>query len=358
MRGHLKLPPGRLVLGLLLATAALASVRPALAADRAERQSRVQQELERTEEQIRFVAERAKGADVPRVAQLLRSAREIQERARQTFARVQPDMSLAAADTYFRQTLTLTLKARDLAHRAARDLREDLSQQENARRLLDRVQQRLEQLRDGRGLDNERVAQAAELIDRARLQWRDGRFEQALRLAQNAQALLDALGDEGRGAGARERFQRQVERTRQMLERARERAGDDERARRALTQAQTHLRQAVQAAEEGRSRAAIRRLEEAQRLLERILGADRGDAGLDAERVRIALERLDANLQRVRDRVGSDAPREVERLLTKAQDERDRASRALRDGDLEGAVRHVRVATDLLARLQRRGRGN
>ena len=92
-----------------------------------ERKGRVEQELEKTDRQMEFVADRAVGADLPRARKLFEEAKELQGRAWNVFRRVGGDTSAADAEANFRQSLTLTLRARDLVHRAVQQLREDLS---------------------------------------------------------------------------------------------------------------------------------------------------------------------------------------------------------------------------------------
>jgi hypothetical protein len=144
---------------------------------------------------------------------------------------------------------------------------------------------------------------------------------------------------------------------RDQLERAREAAAGDPVAERAVAQAENRLRQAVRAAENDRPRLAEQHLQDVRRLLDRVMRRESGPQ-IEAPQVERALERLDANLARIHDRVGGNPPRELARLVTKAEEARDRARRELGAGNLEGAVQQVRAATDLLARIQRMlGRG-
>lgn len=315
-----------------------------------ERKGRVEQELEKTDRQMEFVADRAVGADLPRARKLFEEAKGLQSRAWSVFRRVGGDTSAADAEANFRQSLTLTLRARDLVHRAAQQLREDLSFEENARRTLERLRDRISRVEDSQASS---VSQARQLMEQAEKHFRDGRFEQALRLAQNASSLLE-------GAGSGENVTDLgglLERMRDRLERAREAAAGDPVAERAVAQAANRLRQAVRAAENDRPRLAEQHLQDVRRLLDRVMRRESGPQ-IEATQVERALERLDANLARIHDRVGGNPPRELARLVTKAEEARDRARRELGAGNLEGAVQQVRAATDLLARIQRMlGRG-
>jgi hypothetical protein len=240
--------------------------------------------------------------------------------------------------------------------RAARQLREDLSHEENARRTVERVRLQHEHL-----LSNDEArrsplwAQATQLLEQARLQWRENNFEQALRLAQNASNVLTMLEERSGGVADGERVGIELRRTEEQLQRLRERAGERDRSQ--LDRAEQHLRDAREAWGAGRFELASERLRAARRLL-----ADLDDGHADAgpgEQIERALERLDAQIERFAERVGESAPANTQRLLRQAEHERDRARRAVQAGNEAQARQHVRAAADLLARIQKllEGRG-
>lgn len=321
-----------------------------------ERHGRVQREVERTQALWVEVNSRAVKSNVPGVRELVEQARSIQGRAKDALTDAQStDVNAGPAaermaDRHLQTSLTLTLRARDLTVRAARQLREDLSQEETAKRLIDRVRQQLD--REDAANDDRRVAQARELLDRAETQWRDGRFEQALRLAQNADAVLDSRRDRGDDSLDAEQIAASLERVRARFENVRERSDDTRR----LAVVQQMIDQAQQALDAGRTREAAQRILAARRGLDD-LGSDDGGAD-SASRTERALEQLDSQIERIQSQLGDRLDDSAERLLRQAGQSRDRARRALQSGDENQAQQHIRAAADLLARLRREvGRG-
>jgi len=322
-----------------------------------ERHSRVERELERTQDLWVEINGRATQSNLPAVRELVDQARRIQVRAKEALRaaedafRESGDTALSPqANLHLRNSLTFTLRARDLTTRAARQLREDLSQEENARRTLERARQQLERADGG---DERLRAQAAQLIDRAGFQWRDGRFEQALRLAQNALTVLQTLREREGDAPDTERVAASLQRARERFERMR---GGGLVAEAEAKILERLLERAAVALRNGRPRESAQQILTARRVMDE---AERSGsrAGSRTER---ALDRLDAQIERIRDRFGNDFPDPAVRLLRQAAEARDRARRALEDDDESRAQQHIRAAADLLARLQRqvgRGRG-
>lgn len=317
-----------------------------------ERHDRVLREFERTEQLWLEVRGRVARSNVPQVQTLVEQARTIQERAKealvdaQTAGQTDGATAIRAADKHLQNCLSLTLRARDLTVRAARQLREDLSQEENARRTIDRVKDQLDRLEDA---DSRRVDQARQLLDRAEQQWRDGRFERALRLAQNAGAVLATLDGSADESGDSTQVAAALERARERLRRA-EDAGADARR---LQSIERLLNQAEAALDAGRPREAAQRILTARRSLDD-LGQGGGD---ETSRTARALERLDAQIEQIQARFGDRLDESGQRLLRQAGQARDRAHRALDTGDEARAQGHIRAAADLLARLQRQAGG-
>ena len=321
-----------------------------------DRHDRVQREIERTSELWKEVNARATQSNLPGARALVDQARLVQRRAvdalqQAASAGLPGDDGLSnerIANQHLQTSLTLTLRARDLTTRAARQLREDLSQEENARRTIERARQQLE--RGGAG-DERLRAQAAQLLDQAELQWRDGRFEQALRLAQNAVTVLETIGEHEADDPDPARVEEALRRTRERYERAVV-AGAPAKA---LQVVDRLLDQAHQSLREGSPREAAQRIMTARRTLEDL---ERG-ARDDGNRTERALERLDIQIERIHDRFGDELDGSGQRLLRQAAQARDRARRALQEGDEAQAQQQIRAAADLLARLQRQlgGRG-
>lgn len=322
-----------------------------------ERHGRVEREVARTQELWEDVNGRVEQTSAASVRTLVERAAEIQTQAKRALQMAESMFAQDAgrADDQLRSSLALTLRARDMTTRAARQLRDELSQEENARRTLERVRQQHDRLRNR---DEARRSplwdQATQLLEQARLQWRESNFEQALRLAQNASSVLEMLEERTGGAADADRVEMELQRAEELLQRVRDRAGDRGAPR--LDQAQTLLREARQALDDGRTELAAERTRAALRLL-----AGHDDAGDDrsGDQIERALERLDAQIERFAERMGDEAPQSAQRLLRQARDERDRARRAVEAGQESQARQHVRAAADLLARIQKQlgGRG-
>jgi hypothetical protein len=342
---------------LLLAPSASAQLR---AVDLGDQLPRVERELERTREVIERVGPMVAEANVPRAKELFGLAVSQQARARVLFERAQEstDRPLLAAQM-LRESLALTLQARELAQRAGAMLREQVGFEERAQRMIEQLERRIERLRERDLTGDDRaaalLAEAAQQLDSAREHFADHNFEVAFRVAESALRLLNGIpiGD-GRGGLGGERLQRELQRTEQLLERARERRDEfDPAQQRMLEQANRLLEEAKAAANDGDARRAQAKLDEAQRILRRLL--ERAD--IDSGDVQQALRRFDAALARLREEK-EPIPQEVEKLLQRALAERNEAQSALDDGDNDRALTRLRGAMDLLDRARRLARAN
>lgn len=326
-----------------------------------ERHSRVEREVERTRELWEEVSGRVERTSAAPLRTLVERAAEMQSQAQQALEMAETMNArgeAGRADDHLRNSLALTLRARDMTTRAARQLREELSQEESARRTLERVRVQHERLRQNEAARRSPLwDQATQLLEQARQQWRENNFEQALRLAQNASSVLEMLEQRTgtRGADGVEQIEAELQRTEEMWQRLRERAGD--RSVPQLDQAQPLLREARQELGNGRSDRAAELVRAARRLLAGVDDPRDDDAGRNE--IGRALDRLDVQIERFAERIGDEAPAKAQRLLRQAMDERDRARRAVQAGNEGQARQHVRAAADLLARIQKQlgGRG-
>lgn len=332
---------------------------PARAVDLVDQLERVGREIERTDELLQRVGGEARDSDLPRPTELLRLAVENQAQAKVAHSRAQaeaPTRPLVAA-SILKNSLGLTLRARDLGLQAGRMLREQQGQAERARRLIERGREGLARLREhAREGDSPALRQLAERVagqlSQAEDQYRDGNPEIAGRLAESALQLMANLRDlEARGGPGR--VGAELERVGRLLARAQDRAGElDERGRERLHRCEELLAQARRALADGQPRQARRLGQDCQRLL-RQLAADRGGEGIDATRVRQAMEDFDEELAALLDRAGDELPPRVDRQLATARQHRADAGRALEEGRPQPALRQLRVATELLARVAR-----
>jgi DNA repair exonuclease SbcCD ATPase subunit len=342
---------------LLLASAAGAQLR---SVDLGDQFPRVERELERTREVLDRVGPMVAESNVPRAKELFGMAVTQQTRSRVIFERAQENMDRPLlAGQMLRESLNLTLQARELAQRAGGMLREQVGFEERAQRMIEQLERRIERERERDHSDDTRsaalLAEATQQLDGARRHFADHNFEVAFRIAESAMRLLNGMpGGEGPNAAGGERFRRELHRTEQLLDRARERSAElDATEKRLIEQAANLLEEAKAAAQARDGRRAHRQLEEAQRILRQLL--DR--TNVEATDVNRALERFDAALARLREEQ-QPLSSEVEQLLERALAERNQAQSAFDGGDNDRALTRLRGAMDLLDRARRLARAN
>lgn len=310
---------------------------------------RVQDAIDRTQEVWNEVNSQAAQSTLPGIRELVGQARTIQIRAKEVLqnavdaSREDGATATRVASQHLQNSLSLTLRARSLTVRAARQLREDVGHEESARRLIDRLREKMNtvDIEDARMRD-----QIVDLLDRAEEQLRDGRPEQAKRLAENADSVFERIDTRSDGVVDVDQVSRALERIQDRLEDS----AVDGRRRDAIERILVQARQALDA---GRVREAARFALSARRQLSDHEAG--GSAGSQTER---ALERLDDQIERIQARFGDRLDENGERLLRQAGQARDRARRALESGNESQAQQSIRAAADLLARLRREaGRG-
>ncbi len=319
--------------------------------DAAEQRERVERELGRTREILERIAPFILEADLPRARELFEKAVQLQTRAR---IRLEGTDSLAPEATRgFGQALTLTLQARELGKRAGQLVREQVGLEERARRLLDQATTRLERMSD-HGSDDPRFAtvlqEARSQLETAYRHFRDQNFEIAVRLAESALKLLEVAPSANDPMHRRDRLELAIRRTHDLLQRAVERSDElSENGRNQLRQAEALLQRARARFENGNLAQADALNKECRRVLREVL-SDVRDVGPD--QVTGAMEQFDTNLTRLRDELGSTPPQEVEALIERAMQERDRAEQAQAAGDHAGALARLRAALGMLDRAR------
>ena len=210
---------------------------------------------------------------------------------------------------------------------------------------IDRTEQRIERARAVAAGSSSVAAQAeidraVQLQTAARAALGQGHPRIALDLTLRARAAADRAIAIINGLPDPERVLSQLERTREMLERARghiEECNQD-RARALLNAAADMQRRAEDAAHGGHYLAALQLTMGAR---ERVLRALRlcnvaDDARDSAER---ALHRTDEVIQRVQERLGGDPPDTARRLLARASEVQGRARQEFQDQHFESSLR-------------------
>lgn len=324
------------------------------AGDLQDQAERVERELLRTRELMERVGPQVREASIPRAAELFERAVGLQTKARMRFegTRSAPD------DRELSEALQLTLQARELTLRAGQILRDQLSYEEKAQRAIERAGLLLERLREAAvGEDSRRVRvvldEAQRQVEAAERHYRDRNFEIALRLAESALKLLASVpgGPEDPRTGV-DRLRRELERTADLLHRAREHAdvlppAGAER----LERAADLLDLAHRAFGAGELTRARRLNAECRSVLKSLL--DEVGARVTAQDVERATRRFDADLKRLRDVAGESPPEAVQDLIDQALNARGAATEMAGRGEYERALGRLRAAFDMLARARR-----
>lgn len=315
---------------------------------------RAEEVLERTDEVLGRVADAVREADIPKSRELLDNAYQMEKQAHRIFGEITDSSPRLVTKARLRQSVSLSLRARDLGLRAGRHLREQVTLQRQAQRELDRLREHFLRLRERAGGEvggetADALARVRSQLERAERQLRDGNFEVALRYLQTADHLMRNL-DVDRGADPlADRYRQELERARQQSARLREELGGSDAVRR-LDQVEEMLDRSESRFQAGQLRLAGRLLEEARQ----VLGDLRGDASLppSAGEIRRAMERVEGALRDLEEAIDASAPTNVRRMLSRARDEHRRTLLALEEERLEAAVRHHRITVDLVTRLR------
>jgi hypothetical protein len=236
-------------------------------------------------------------------------------------------------------------------------VREEATLEERARFQIERGRRILEELRDRltAPTDQQRHLweEAARLLDAADRHFQDQSFEVALRLADSANALVrGVLIGLGPRTLNRENVERELQRTRDLIDRAAERREQLDGAQRGRLEDAVRLQErAEDALRLGRPALSLELTLEA-RLLARNLLAPGGEH-VTAEDVSLAIERLDAKLERLRAEGDSDWPPAARKLVDDSLAARQRALDELARDNPTGALAQMRLALDLLGRAAR-----
>lgn len=321
---------------------------------------RVERELERTRDIMERVGMQIREADIPIAKELFEQAMTLQVKARTRleFAQNNPDQ-VASLERVLGEALQLTLQARDLTLRSGQVLHEQISQEERARRAIERASTLLDRMREVVGDQDDRrlrvaLDEAGRQIDAAERHLGDRNFEVALRLAESALKLLGTVS--GGPDGGRDRLEQELRRTVDAIERVQAHASElDAEQQQMLGRAEQLVDLARRAFGTNEYAQARRLNRESRAILARLLP----NARVDEQDVERGLERFDADLEHLRAALGSDVPAEVRELMQRAVAARARAGTLAVDGDYARALQQLRAAQATLERAaQLAGEGN
>ncbi len=310
-------------------------------------------ELERTDTVLEHVQENLREANNPRLHELFKQAVAVQEMARRLF-----EASPATIDAAGKlRVLGLTRRARDMALRIQREVRKDVTFQEQARRLLERSRALLERIDENR--DRIRDPRVQAVLDKARRQlstaeqqYADGNFEAALRLADSANLQLRNLLEAVRDKLSVGRVERELDRTDGFLLRARDRSdASDPKTQQLLKQASLLQARAREAASSQRFMQAMKLTRQSRKLLREILGEFTDS--VSQEDFQQALQRFDARLESLREENEGKFVGPANQLVNQALQSRASAIQAADSQDYSAALARIRVGLDLLNRAGR-----
>jgi tetratricopeptide (TPR) repeat protein len=248
--------------------------------------------------------------------------------------------------------LNASRRSRDASEHAVRLAREARSQEGQLQQRLERLAEYRDQIADrARESGDERALRFVREAEthglRAHEHYRQGNFDLARRLVESAEDLLARAARLLFEGGGAQRLERELERTRQAIERIAERVGeDDEAARDLIGSARTALARAEDLARQGRPIRALQTLRLARRLAGQ--AASSAEDGLSAAAVQQQIERWDERHARVRENVENGGSETARQLLDRARHHRDRAVERLDAEELEPALRQIKAAFDLL----------
>lgn len=280
-------------------------------------------------------------------------ARTVLEEARRLHLR---SLELAEQDRPLR-AYDLARRAREAVWLAVRLAREAMSLEEQARARAEHFREVFETVRE-RALDarNEpaltALNQAETQARRARERYLAGDAKASLELLEQAEQLLQRarrLTDE---AGSADRLEQELERTRDLIERAREQLGDrpDPEAARSLDDAGRALERARSHLAQGHPGRARRQAEMARRLAAQATG---NEAEPQPEAIRRQIERWDDRAARLEERMEQRGNRRAREALGQAGEHRRRAAEFLGAGDPERALRQIRAAHQRLDQAEK-----
>jgi len=312
-------------------------------ADSAQAQSvtdRLEAYIQQTGEMLRHAADLVSDAPNPRSVRILEQARLDHQRSIKLAQSDQPKMAFAHSE-----------RARQGARQAGRIARELSGDTERLQRRLERymelrerVGERVHESGDERALRFLRESESQ--ARRARELQKQGDIALALQVLEGAEDLLGRAARIAFEEGGKDRFERELERTRVFVERISNEHGNDPHAADLLTSAKMALRRAEEAAAQGHLVRALKSLQLARRLASR---AAAPDERLDEAAIERQIERFDQRMERVSTRVRDSGSDRAGQVLQRALQHRERAASLLDQAKLEPALRQIKAGLDLLA---------
>jgi len=244
-------------------------------------------------------------------------------------------------------------RSRAAVWHAVKLAREALTYEERVRirgeRFRDNHDQLMERARDtGSEPALDLLRRAERHAIRAREQYSQGDARQAFKLLEQAETLTGRAARILADAGGPERLDRELERTRVLIDRVREQLNEDADpvARKLLAEAEQALDRALDHRDQRQPGRALQMAGMARRLAGRAAAV--AGTGPTSETVIRQLERWDERAGRVADQVRESGSERAREVYDRAANHRQRAGESMNRNELETALRQVKAAFDLL----------
>ena len=255
------------------------------------------------------------------------------------------------------EALGVSRRTREAVWHAVRVARESMGYQERIRIRAERFRDQHSQLREraqeaGNRQALEFLRRAERNATQAREQYHQGDFKLSWKLLEHADDLMRRAARLLADGTTPERLEMEMERTRGLIERTRDRLGPepDPQALRLLAEAEEALVRARRGMDQGNPGRALQMTGLARQLALR--AGNLGGTEPDEEAVRRQLERFDGRADRLADAVREAGSAQARDMYERAMRHRTRATEALAAGEREMAMRQIRTAHDLLGQAE------
>ncbi len=312
----------------------------------AQDQEQLRDYIERTSELMDWARELVQDTDNARSRTVLAEAQRLQVRSIELATQNRP---LRAYET--------ARRAREAIWLAVRLAREAMNQEEQLRVRADRFREVFDEVRERAQEAHHETAltilrQSETQAERARERYLQGDAKAGVELLEQAEQLLQRARRLLQDAPRPGRMENEIERTRKLIEGARERLGDDagRESLERLDDARNFLNRAASQLAQGHPQRARHALERSRQLI-----GEAVDSGVapDAEAIRRQIERWDARATRLDPLLeGSNSDR-AHRTFRRAGEDRSDAATHLAAGRLLRALRQIRAAHEKLDQVER-----
>ena len=304
--------------------------------------------IDRTDELIRWAAELVAETESGTARSVLRQAEDMNRRA-----------NISMGNGRAVHGANMARRARAAVWHSVKLAREAMGLQERLRvraeRFVELHRLLAERARDmGHEGALELLRKAEGQSQRAREQHMQGDLRMAWQMFERAEDLTVMAARLMAETGAPEQLEQELERVQDQLNQAREQLGEDapRQMRRYLGEAEEALERARNHLAKGEPGRAMQMIGLARRMADRALDRPGGSSST-REALERQLERYDARLPAVEERLREQDNERARNLVNQARGHRERAASALGRDSFEEGLRQIRAAHDLLEQAER-----